>query len=138
MNRPNVVHTYENSTVLLEYNDTFLLLNSEGKISIDFRAENANNPGQNILSNWRINFVFTDQISDKNQPNTWTSTTQEAGQEFTFTFYKMYGTGAENLEPIIILSTDKTFEFLIRVNTTAFESDKNRRKVHITVWRKNL
>ena len=135
MSRATIIQTYENQTAVLEYTDTFLLLNSECSLSIDFRASNIKNK-EGILNSWKLIFVFTDDVPKDKKALTASVTSEDDGKTFIFTYYKWYGTGVENVEPHTIKFREKEEWFLIKINTSALESNKKRRTIHISIWRK--
>jgi hypothetical protein len=126
-NKIPTVFEFNDQRVFLEFNETFVLLNSVGRLKLDFKDTNT-------LDNAEFHFVFSDDVPENQKPFSWNLFVENGGNRLVYTFYQWYGIGVESPEPFKIADDHKVNTWSIKLSTTA-DKVSSRRTVNIAIWR---
>ncbi len=134
MNDATVIQYTDDGRYILEYSESIILFSSACEFSVDFKHANSLSlPKGNRLNNWRFKFIFTDTVSEDRQ--VLTSSTDVKNDTVTITYFRWYGDGVENIDPLLIESNDGRVKFYVKMQTKAYESKPYRRTVNLSIWR---
>jgi hypothetical protein len=119
--------TYDNNkTAVLEFTETYVLINSVCTIDLSFK-------GTGLVENSELSFVFTDEVPADKKPLDMRLQVIDNGNKVLFIHYQWYGKGIETRNPYEVSNKSGQI-WHIKLSST---SDKtlSRRIVTISIWR---